>query len=674
MSTRSSLQHFVSNVEPTGAALGDEWYNSATGILYKRLVMTSGVQWVSMSGLGSMGGTSSSSNSVSGAINGITPLSYTVTTNTLPSLRPALLMDFLKARVLDARLTTTRASIASYFDGISTVVVEENMFLKSNDFATGWSFPVGASITVNSIAAPDGTTTASTYVLPATANSWALYQNSSALIINETYTASIFAKAGTRRYLQLRVQGQNEEYVNFDLQTGIITVTNGTLTGKIDNYGNSWYRCSITYRCLNTDRYPSFVVISSINSINNESWTPSLNDTMYFWGAQLEKKALATDYQLTVATRIANTVPRLMFAANNEPRFDCFPITGLSRGLLIEDQKTNLLTYSQDFSNSVWTITGGTIRANAITAPDNTITFGRLIENSSTGNHNITRTISLTSADYTLSIFVKPAGRTWVQLGWNDGSTERAVWFDLTKSLVGAVSGAAVGSIVSIGNSTYRVAVTYTSAIASVFVRSGPSEGASSYTGNGAGGLYLWGIQLEAGSYMTSYIPTLTNVTVTRPVDSVKTFISAFPNCFNPNEGTLLVESSSFGNTPSTSVSAEFNNGTSLFNIGLRHNGAGLVTQYGSVQYSASLGTTPAVDTVVRTAIGYSAAATIHARDGVLGTEVNAIKLPDALDRLTIGNRGDEPTTGSAIVGYIRRLVYYPEKLTNLEIQAITTQ
>jgi hypothetical protein len=67
MSTRSSLQHVVSNVAPTGAALGDEWYNPVTGILYKRLAVSGGVQWVNISGLGAATATATSSGTISAA-------------------------------------------------------------------------------------------------------------------------------------------------------------------------------------------------------------------------------------------------------------------------------------------------------------------------------------------------------------------------------------------------------------------------------------------------------------------------------------------------------------------------------------------------------------------------------------------------------------------------------
>jgi hypothetical protein len=64
MSSRVTLQHFVSTTEPTAVTVGDEWYNPATGILYKRIASRLGVQWVNISGLGS---TTMSSGTISAA-------------------------------------------------------------------------------------------------------------------------------------------------------------------------------------------------------------------------------------------------------------------------------------------------------------------------------------------------------------------------------------------------------------------------------------------------------------------------------------------------------------------------------------------------------------------------------------------------------------------------------
>jgi len=67
MSTRVTLQHFVSTTEPTAVTVGDEWYNPATGVLFKRIASTTGVQWVNISGLGAASTTGGTGGGVSQA-------------------------------------------------------------------------------------------------------------------------------------------------------------------------------------------------------------------------------------------------------------------------------------------------------------------------------------------------------------------------------------------------------------------------------------------------------------------------------------------------------------------------------------------------------------------------------------------------------------------------------
>lgn len=630
-----------------------------------------------------------------------------VINNYLPNYKPTLYMDLVKNKSLDSRFVVSRQifgatgfNLATYWDGKSTRVVEENQYLQSQTFEdnTAWVLSTNASISVNSTTAPDGTSTAESFVLPAEARNHTFYQSAVTLVPNEIYTTSIFAKANQRRYLQISLLNQNEEFVNFDLQTGTISYQQGQISANIANYGSSWYRCTMTYRVANTNRWPTFSIVANARSIVRETFTPSASDSIYIWGAQYENRVGPTDYQPTTTVRVKNTASKLVYAGAAEPRFDHDPVTSLPRGLLIEDQKTNLINYSQFFANTQYTKTGGSIRSAAMTAPDGTLTFDRFVEDTSTGTHGISESLgSLASQDYTLSIFVKPVNRTWVQLGWNDGSTDRAAYFNLSAGNVGAVAGAATTEIQAIGNSTYRIAVTHSSNVATVFLRGATASGTNSYTGNANNGYYIWGMQLEAGSYMTSYIPNVGNVTLTRPVDVVSTTVTGFRDWYNPTEGTIYVEASSFGNvaytTANTIVGAnaaaniagnvvidsaqylyyvDISNGTNQNGINLRHPGIGYINTYNVEYFAANIGTSNVKNAVIKTAMTYAANNVIHARDGTLSTLDTNVALPDLVDRMTIGNRGNNPTTNGPLNGHIRKIVYYPERLTEDTVRTLT--
>ena len=77
-----------------------------------------------------------------------------------PTVRPSLLLDFAKTKVLDPRITFTRSTTATYYDGVTSALAEQNLLLQSQ-FAGSWSTG-SASLTLNSTTAPDGTTTATT--------------------------------------------------------------------------------------------------------------------------------------------------------------------------------------------------------------------------------------------------------------------------------------------------------------------------------------------------------------------------------------------------------------------------------------------------------------------------------------------------------------------------------
>ena len=206
-------------------------------------------------------------------------------------------------------------------------------------------------------------------------------------------------------------------------------------------------------------------------------------------------------------------------AAVDTPRFDHDPATGESLGLLIEEARTNLLIYSEEFNTSPWQKINTSITTNVVESPDGSFTADKLVDSATNSEHTLNVSPSVTSGKtYTASIFVKAAERTEVKFGFtttNFSSPTRGD-FDLT-------TGSAVetyNTITDVGNGWYRITATNTatsSGTANVILNL-LSGGNNVYTGDGASGVYVWGAQLEQGSFPTSYIPT-SGSTVTRAAD-----------------------------------------------------------------------------------------------------------------------------------------------------------
>jgi hypothetical protein len=241
----------------------------------------------------------------------------------------------------------------------------------------------------------------------------------------------------------------------------------------------------------------------------------------------------------TTSTRV-NSSGLVYTVSNNVPRLDYLNSTCPS--ILVEPQKTNLFTYSEDFTNAVWIKVGATINANSTTAPDGNTTADKLTEDSSTGIHTAAVLAGqATGGDYTFSVFVKAAGRTKFQLA-EAFSIGGNVNFDLTAGTATTVGPAKNGRIENYGNGWYKCSATWAftgGATVVLYCNLLDSAGSASYAGNGTSGVNIWGAQLEAGSFGTSYIPT-TTAAVTRNADVIsKTSVSSL---IGQTEGTIFAE------------------------------------------------------------------------------------------------------------------------------------
>ena len=217
-------------------------------------------------------------------------------------------------------------------------------------------------------------------------------------------------------------------------------------------------------------------------------------------------------------------------AAAGEPRYTYDPATGEELGLLVEVSRTNLVTYSEDFGN--WNDNGVAITVNSVTAPDGTTTADKILEDSSNGQHYVSSSNVATtpSTRYTYSLFAKTGERSKLVLALGQSTawgSPCSVFFDLSAGVVTDIDSATANvsaSIQNIGNGWYRCSMSAdrnaiaAGAFAYVFLLD--AAGNRLYQGDGVSGLYIWGAQLEAGSFPTSYIQT-SGSTVSRDPDTV---------------------------------------------------------------------------------------------------------------------------------------------------------
>jgi len=404
-------------------------------------------------------------------------------------------------------LTWTRASDAwrTNADGLIQRV-PWNLASYSEAFDNAaWSLD-GVTISANQIASPTGTTTADLMTSNGTGQQ-RIYQVYT-VSANSPYTISIYVKQGTTSTIQIVMP-----YVGAGPTFTFSTATFNTVSGwtsSVETLANGWYRISVTNTPTTTQAGFQLAL-------------PSNGSTVYLWGAQFNQGSSAQTY---FPTTDRLNVPRLSYMYGSCP------------ALLLEPQRTNLALYSEDFSNAYYGKSGSTITSNTTTAPDGNVTADSIIENTATGFHLISRG-TFASGTNTLSVYAKANTRNFIYVALYNGSSDFGAYFNLSNGTVGNIDTGITASIQTAANGFYRCIITYTSAVSvTLSIGIASANGTRSYTGDGTSGIYIWGAQLEAGAYATTYIPT-TTASATRIADTAtKTGISSV---ITSPQGTLFV-------------------------------------------------------------------------------------------------------------------------------------
>lgn len=560
-----------------------------------------------------------------------------------PAIKPSLLLDFANTKMLDSRVAFTRASTGTYYNGVTTAKAEENLLLRSQDYSATWT--VTSLTPVTSKTAPDSTSTATEFT--ATAADAVLTQGYTA--IAGAYTFSVWLR---------RVTGTG------DIQ---IAADNGTWTTKVIT--GTWARYDVTQTVAAGSKTAGVRVVTSTDAIE-------------VWGAQLEQRSVMTAYTATTTQAITNYVPVLLTAQSGVPRFDHNPTTDESLGLLIEESRTNLLLYSEQFDNAAWVKSNTTISANVIVAPDGTVTADKLVENTSTLVHDCRQVVikATSQINYAATFYAKAAERTFVRMFlYNEPSTNRIdATVNLSNGTVSYVTSNGTWteggcSVLAIGNGWYRITVTGLSNTLNtvrllIATSNGPTSGDSVYTGDGYSGIYIWGAQLEAASFATSYIQTVA-AAVTRAADAASMTGTNFSSWYNQGEGGFYTEGSTNGTTGQLGYFA-VSDGTTANEIDIRI-ASGVRRSFvvvNSVEQANISNGNYTVGTTEKRAVSYRVNLVDAAANGVLGVQDTSALLP-VVNQLRIGSLGG----GAQILnGTIKKISYYPMALSTANLQALT--
>lgn len=547
--------------------------------------------------------------------------------------------------------TTSAAYYGPRFDYDPASYVYQNLLTYSEQFDNAAWTKSSATVTANAAVSPDGTLTADTFTPTATAA--LLYQGITKAAIATTFTASFYAKANGLTSLRAYVYGNtnaNRGDATFDLSAGTVgAITSvGTFTATsaaITSVGSGWYRCVITTTSDNTTQVSLALRFDgTANSVSG----------FYIWGAQLNAGSTALPYYATTSAAYTQCTPR---------------------GLLIEEARTNLTIYSQDLTNAAWVAINGTTGTSTINGPDGVTKLG-LWTAAAAGNRAQQVPTILAATTYTMSVYLANSSTGYGGLSAGGAATAGAI-FNLTGSgAVVSTAGASVTAAISpVGNGIYRCSLTFPSTAAgSCNAGFGVSDGSTYATGiypsSTSGTIQGSFAQFEPGSFATSYIPTVA-ATVTRNADNASMTGTNFSSWFNATQGTTVVQADTF--RPSDLVvsnAVSFGDGTSA-------NVHRVFSYFGNIGGGTNTSGTTVADLQPITytlnspfKFAYAYATNDFAAVGNGGTPATDAlgALPTGLTTLGIGN-----WQSVFWCGHIRSLAYYPVRLPNTTLQALTT-
>lgn len=361
-----------------------------------------------------------------------------------------------------------------------------------------------------------------------------------------------------------------------------------------------------------------------------------------------------------LAAYAPNSAGVLQLFASGAPRIT-------DRGLLIEGARTNLCLRSQEFDNASWSKTNITVTADAIAAPDGTLTADLLTVTTTAGTNVVQAVGAVSGTNCCASIYVQNFNRSDTSASFFLRDLTAAAikvtatvnWSNMTVSGAGA-------SIERLGSTNwYRIIMIDTAWTSgnSAQIYAGAS-GASLTAGLG---WYPWGAQVEAAAFPSSYIPT-TSASVTRPADVCSIAVSgiSYP-------ATLFAEFERVVDTggderflalSNTSADRVYLRVLNTDNVNLFVGAGGVSQASESVTGSVALG-------VLTKAAGRVATDDVKAaRGGTLSTGDTSSTNPVAPNKINIGT---DETNLSALFGFIKRAAVWNGAFTDAQLQAVST-
>ena len=508
----------------------------------------------------------------------------------------------------------------------------ENEALQSNSFnVSPWS--LGNSVlTANASTSPTGESNATKIESNTIGTETRVRQTISGATTGKVYTFSCYMKAGNVSYGIIRHYGiSSNGRAWFNLSNGTIgTKDSSLIDAQIESVGDGWYRCSITGKITTSG---ALDLAPAPN--DNDYLSDAANDYIFLYGAQAETGLVATDYLDSGATTakagVLIDLPRINYDANGE-----------NGSLLLEPSRQQLIQYSEYFGGTGWSLDGGvqSVTSNYSISPEGVKNAARLQLDKTGTTYSRLYVDAGSIGEATISVYMKSntsqtqnVGLRYDGTGVNCEVTTEWKRFDLTAT--------------STAGSLFQILLFDSIA--------GNDETAD---------ISIYGAQMEAASYATSYIPNHgESGGVTRAADSCS--VTGVSDVIGQTEGTLFVEATNLFVSGIRTISLLYTSGSAYYQIYINASNQVRVDVNGLFIFSGGTITT---NTKYKIAFAYkSGEYALYINGTQISTSVSTT-MPSSLNNFYLGN-----SLGGEQSGAYKQSVLFNERLTNEELATLTT-
>jgi len=533
----------------------------------------------------------------------------------------------------------------------------ENLLLRSNEFDNAYWTKTDSSI-VTGQADPNGGSNAFK-IVENTNTAYHRISGNYTMVFGNVYATSVTAKAAGRNHLTLS-NNVGAGTCIFNLTDGSISLQEpSVISASATSLGGGWYRCEMVSVGDKNGIYNVFIGCDDDGVI--APYTGDGTSGVLIYQSQLELGLVASDYIETGASTAQAGI------LENMPRLD-YSGGASCPSLLLEPSRSNLLPQSE-YTGS-WLTPNSTLTQNDVISPEgvqNATKFEFTASGSGSTYALRPNASQLTfTNDYLFSVFIKKGNTRYVTLAADFFTTSMNIGFDLDEGT--AESG---GVIESYANDWYRLSITNNvtgdaDRTGAFYIYLPDSLGTeNSVSGNYA---YVYGADIQEGSYPTSYIPTY-GTSQTRSQDVCNSSENSV--LFNKTEGVLFLESSALAEGTDRRISISDGTTNNYISIGYSRFTGNIIAEvfYNGVSQQPNWGATGVTQTDNnKFALSWGSGTMKFYVNGVLKL-TDSVTSPVGLDilRFSAGN------SSLRFIGETKQVIVFPTALTDSECIALTT-